>query len=113
MMTKSSLKLVKILQARFSLSKFVTKYFLNEFFQIKIAKLVKFTLKYQLNFPNYFVERMTNFEGKKSAVASCQCKCNPLASGPLFIMHNSLPKYNIGHDQFNLVIQNHGTFLIF
>jgi hypothetical protein len=113
MMTKSSLKLVKILQARFSLSKFVTKSFLRDFFQIQIAKLVKFTIKHQLNFPNYFVERMTNFQGKNSSVASCQCKCNPLPSGPLFIMHNSLPKYNIGHDQFNLVIQNHGTFLIF
>jgi hypothetical protein len=40
---------------------------------------------------------MTNFEGKNSLVASCQCKCNPLPSGPLFIMHNILPKYNIGH----------------
>ncbi len=49
---------------------------------------------------------MTNFEGKNSRLPSCQCKCNPLPSGPLFIMHNNLPKYNIGHDQFNLVIQN-------
>jgi hypothetical protein len=32
---------------------------------------------------------MTNFEGKNSLVASCQCKCNPLPSGPLFIMHNN------------------------
>jgi hypothetical protein len=37
---------------------------------------------------------------------SCQCKCNPLPSGPLFIMHNILPKYNIGHDEFHLVFQN-------
>jgi hypothetical protein len=113
MMTKSSLKLVKILQARFSFSKFVTKSFLRDFFQIQIAKFVKFTIKHQLNFPNYFVEGMLNFKGKNSSVASCQCKCNPLPSGPSFIMHNSLPKYNIGHDQFNLVIQNHGTFLVF
>ncbi len=112
-MTKLSLKLVKTLQARFSFSKFVTKSFLREFFQIKISKLVNFTLKYQLNFTNHFVERMTNFEGKNSSVASGQCKCNPLPSGPSFIMHNTLAKHNIGHDQFNLVIQNHATFLIF
>jgi hypothetical protein len=113
MMTKLSLKLVKTSQARFFLSKFVSKSFLNDFFQTHIAKLVKFTLKYQLYYPKYFVERMKNFEGKNSLVASCQCNCNPLPSGPLFSRHNILPKYNIGHDQFNLVIQNHGTFLTF
>jgi len=42
--------------------------------------------------------------GKNSSLASCQCKCDPLPSGPLFIMHNTLAKHNIGHDQFNLVI---------
>jgi hypothetical protein len=104
MMTKFSLELVKTLQARFSFLKFVTKSFLNEFSQIQIPKLVKFTLKYQLNFTNNFVERMTNFEGKNSSLASCQCKCDPLPSGPLFIMHNTLAKHDIGHDQFNLVI---------
>ncbi len=104
---------MKTLQARFSFCKFVTKSFLNEFFQIQISKLVKFTLKYQLNFTNNFVEGMTNFEGKNSSVASCQCKCNPLPSGPLFIMHNASTKHNIGHEQFNLVSQNHGTFLTF
>jgi hypothetical protein len=95
MMTKFSLELVKTLQARFSFLKFVTKSFLNEFSRIQIPKLVKFTIKYQLNFTNM---------GKNSSLASCQCKCDPLPSGPLFIMHNTLAKHNIGHDQFNLVI---------
>ncbi len=113
MITKFSLKLVKTLQARFSFSKFVTKSFLSEFFSNTNSKVSKNYTKIPIKFPQLFCERMTNFEGKNSSVASCQCKCNPLPSGPLFIMHNILSKYNIYHDQFNLVIQNHGTFLIF